>query len=167
MDMIGVKEMKMFYLKRGEDESGVSGTGRVAQGFIFDNGKVAVTWLSEHPSVTVYDNIGEVTAIHGHGGKTEVVMEPDYKEAYGELRSFIDNFSLPETMKEKLPLDSQTVKLIKKGKVKRLVPPSTTVTTVAVSGGFDPIHKGHVRMIRAASALEMLHGHRQLRRNGL
>ena len=52
--MIGAKEMKMFYLKRGEDESGVSGTGRVAQGFIFDNGKVAVTWLSEHPSVTVY-----------------------------------------------------------------------------------------------------------------
>jgi len=113
MDMTGVKDMKMFYLKRGEDESGISGTGRVAQGFIFDNGKVAVTWLSEHPSVTVYDNIGEVTAIHGHGGKTEVVMEPDYKRAYGELRSFIDNFSLPDTMKEKLPLDSQTVKLIK------------------------------------------------------
>jgi cytidyltransferase-like protein len=33
---------------------------------------------------------------------------------------------------------------------KRLVPPSE-VTTVAVSGGFDPIHKGHVRMIREAS----------------
>ena len=33
----------------------------------------------------------------------------------------------------------------------RLVPPSDTIT-VAVSGGFDPIHKGHVRMIRAASA---------------
>lgn len=35
--------------------------------------------------------------------------------------------------------------------MKRLIPPSPT-TTVAVSGGFDPIHKGHVRMIRAASA---------------
>ena len=35
--------------------------------------------------------------------------------------------------------------------MKRLVPPSPTAT-VAVSGGFDPIHKGHVRMIRAASA---------------
>lgn len=113
MDMIGAKEMKMFYLKRGEDESGVSGTGRVAQGFIFDNGKVAVTWLSEHPSVTVYDNIGEVTAIHGHGGKTEIIMEPDYKRAYGELKSFIDNFDMQTVMKEKLPLDSQTVKLIK------------------------------------------------------
>ena len=32
----------------------------------------------------------------------------------------------------------------------RLVPPSD-FTTVAVSGGFDPIHKGHVRMIREAS----------------
>ena len=37
--------MKIFYLKREEDESGISGTGRVAQGFVFDNGKVAVTWL--------------------------------------------------------------------------------------------------------------------------
>jgi len=46
--------MKIFYLNRTEDESGVSGTGRVAQGFIFDNGKVAVTWLSDHPTVTVY-----------------------------------------------------------------------------------------------------------------
>ena len=105
--------MKIFYLKRTEDESGVSGTGRVAQGFIFDNGKVAVTWLSEHPSVTVYDSIGEVTAIHGHGGKTELVMEPDYKRAYGELKSFIGNFSLEDSMKEKMPIDSLVVKMIK------------------------------------------------------
>ena len=35
--------------------------------------------------------------------------------------------------------------------MKKLIPPSDPVT-VAVSGGFDPIHKGHVRMIRAASA---------------
>ena len=105
--------MKMFYLKRAEDESGVSGTGRVAQGFVFDNGKVAVTWLSEHPSVTVYDSLGEVTAIHGHGGKTEIVMEPDYKRAYGELLSFVENFNLKDAMKEKLPLDSQVTKLLK------------------------------------------------------
>tara|TARA_R100000315_G_C5165602_1_gene95479 strand:+ start:267 stop:614 length:348 start_codon:yes stop_codon:yes gene_type:complete len=110
---IEATKMKMFYLKRVEDESGVSGTGRIAQGFIFDNGKVALTWLSEHPSVTVYDSIGEVTAVHGHGGKTEVIMEPDYKRAYGELKSFIDNFNLQEVMKEKLPLDSQTTKLLK------------------------------------------------------
>ena len=85
--------MKIFYLNRTEDESGVSGTGRITQGFIFDNGKVCLTWLSEHPSVTIYDNIGEVHAIHRHQGKTEVVMEPDYKRAFNELKSFVDGFS--------------------------------------------------------------------------
>tara|TARA_B100001250_G_C19303843_1_gene573113 strand:- start:19 stop:369 length:351 start_codon:yes stop_codon:yes gene_type:complete len=106
--------MKIFYLNRTEDESGISGTGRVAQGFVFDNGKVAVTWLSEHPSVTVYDSIGEVHAIHGHGGKTEVVMEPDYKKAFGELKSFVDNFSLQEAMNSKLTPDGPASKLMTK-----------------------------------------------------
>jgi hypothetical protein len=104
--------MKIFYLKREEDESGVSGTGRVAQGFVFDNGKVAVTWLSEHPSVTIYDNIGEIHAIHGHGGKTVVEFEPDYKRAAGELKSFIENFSLSDIAKDKLPTEGASAKLI-------------------------------------------------------
>ena len=106
--------MKIFYLNRTEDESGVSGTGRVAQGFIFDNGKVAVTWLSAHPPVTVYDNVGEVHAIHGHGGKTEVVMEPDYKKACGELKSVIDNFDLREIVSSKLTPEGAASKLVKK-----------------------------------------------------
>ena len=106
--------MKVFYLNRAEDESGISGTGRVAQGFIFDNGRVAVTWLSDHPSVTIYDNIGEVHAIHGHGGKTEVIMEPDFKRAFGELKSFIDNFSLEEIAISKIGPDSAAGKLINK-----------------------------------------------------
>ena len=106
--------MKIFYLNRTEDESGISGTGRVAQGFIFDNGKVCVTWLSEHPSVTVYDSIGEVRAIHGHQGKTEIIMEPDYKRAFNEMKSFIDSFSLSDVLAEKLPIDSPSVKLLSK-----------------------------------------------------
>ena len=107
-------DMKIFYLNRTEDESGVSGTGRVAQGFIFDNGKVAVTWLSDHPSVTVYDSIGEVHAIHGHNGKTEVTMEPDYKKAFFETKAFIENFNLLEITKAKLTPDSPASKLMSK-----------------------------------------------------
>ncbi len=113
---LGRERMKIFYLKRTEDESGVSGTGRIAQGFIFDNGKVALTWLSEHPSVTVYDSIGEVHAIHGHGGKTEVIMEPDYKRAYNEVKSFVENFNLEDAMKEKLPVEGSAAKLLKEEK---------------------------------------------------
>jgi hypothetical protein len=39
-------------------------------------------------------------------------MEPDYKRAFNELRSFIDSFSLAETLSEKLPMDSATAKLV-------------------------------------------------------
>lgn len=106
--------MRIFYLNRTEDESGVSGTGRIAQGFIFDNGKVCLTWLSEHPSVTVYDNIGEVRAIHGHQGKTELIMEPDYKRAFNELKSFVDAFSLSDIALEKLALETAAGKLLSK-----------------------------------------------------
>ena len=108
--------MKIFYLKREEDESGISGTGRVAQGFVFDNGKVCVSWLSEHPSVTIYDNIGEVHAVHGHGGKTTVEFEPDYRRACGEMKSFIDNFSLGDVALEKLPPECPASKLLSKNK---------------------------------------------------
>lgn len=106
--------MKVFYLNRIQDESGISGTGRVAQGFIFDNGKVALTWLSEHPSVTIYDNIGEVRAIHSHDGKTEIEMVPDYKRAFNEMRSFVENFSLSEAFASKVPVDSPAAKMINK-----------------------------------------------------
>jgi len=107
---------KNFYLKRTEDESGVSGTGRIAQGVVFDNGKVALTWLSDHPSVTVYDNLGEVQAIHGHEGKTEIVMEPDWKRSFEELKSVIHNFVLPVSIKERLPDASESKELFEKNK---------------------------------------------------
>ncbi len=108
--------MKIFYLKREEDESGVSGTGRVAHGLVFYNGKVTVTGLSEHPSVTIYDNIGEVHAIHGHGGKTQVEFEPDYKRATGELKAFVENFNLADVALEKLSPESPASKILSKNK---------------------------------------------------
>jgi predicted TIM-barrel fold metal-dependent hydrolase len=106
--------MKMFYLNRVEDESGKSGTGRVAQGFVFDNGKVALTWLSDHPSVTVYDTLGEVRALHGHEGKTEVIMEPDWKRAFQELKSALMDFDLMETLTDRLPKAGEALSLVDK-----------------------------------------------------
>ena len=105
--------MKCFYLWRVEDESGVSGTGRVAQGFIADNGKVSLFWLSEHPSVTIYDNIGEVKAIHGHSGKTEVRMEPDYRRAFNELKSAMSEVTLMDAAMKRLPVEGAAASLVK------------------------------------------------------
>ena len=59
-------------------------------------------------------NIGEVHAIHGHGGKTQVEVEPDYKKACNELKSFIDNFSLNEVALSKVPAEGAASKLISK-----------------------------------------------------
>lgn len=66
---------KMFNLMRSHDSSKVSGEGRVAEGFEFENGKVALCWLGKFASVNVYDSIDHVRAIHGHGGSTEVVYQ--------------------------------------------------------------------------------------------
>lgn len=65
---------RRFYLDRLVDESGVSGTGVVAEGCVFTNGRVAMTWLVPHYSVGIYGSLADVEAIHGHGGKTRIVF---------------------------------------------------------------------------------------------
>lgn len=69
---------KMFVLNRIEDESGVSGTGVVAVGFIFPNGQCVLSWLTDKTSIAIYPDIETVKAIHGHNGKTQVIQMLDY-----------------------------------------------------------------------------------------
>lgn len=64
--------MKRFHLVREEDQSGVSGTGTVAEGCLFTGGKCVLVWLTQYKSVAVYDAIEELDAIHGHGGRTRI-----------------------------------------------------------------------------------------------
>jgi len=81
--------MRRFYLKRDEDVSGVSGTGRVAEGVEFDNGKVAMTWKSEFPSVSVYDSVTVVEKIHSHNGKDRtrlVWVDPKFEEVESKAK---------------------------------------------------------------------------------
>lgn len=66
--------IKEFYLQRIEDETGISGTGVVARGVILPSGSVCLEWSTFHSSICIYKNISDVEAIHGHHGKTVVVM---------------------------------------------------------------------------------------------
>ncbi len=71
---------RLFHLNRKEDHTGISGTGIVARGVIFPSGKCVMEWQTKHTSVAAYDSIDEVRAIHGHDGKTEIVLgaaDPD------------------------------------------------------------------------------------------
>ncbi len=74
--------MRTFILQREVDETGISGTGAVAEGIEFSDGVVALRWIvppgrSGHgfPTSVVFHDRGmeSVEAIHGHNGKTKVV----------------------------------------------------------------------------------------------
>lgn len=66
--------MKLFELRREEDITGVSGTGTVAGGVIWPDGRVAMRWFTDINSTVLYDNIEAVNHIHGHDGRTKVVL---------------------------------------------------------------------------------------------
>lgn len=75
----------LFRLVRDEDESGVSGTGHVADGVIWHDGTCTVHWRTERTSTTVYKDFATVLAIHGHGGKTRAdLVEHPYDRGASE-----------------------------------------------------------------------------------
>ncbi len=85
------KEMRRFYLNRVKDESGISGTGIVAEGVVFSDGTVALRWTTEHKSVAFYESMETVKAIHGHGGKTVIAwhgkdVEDHYMDRQEQVR---------------------------------------------------------------------------------
>ena len=71
----GRRRIATFHLLRLEDESGVSGTGWVAEGAVFSSGWVALYWLTDTPSMNFYPSIDAVETIHGHNGRTRVVFD--------------------------------------------------------------------------------------------
>lgn len=74
-------KIEHFYLKRNEDESGVSGTGIVARGIVLPSGHCVLEWLTFTSSIAIYKNMNDLIEIHGHGGKTELIMgDPDDKK---------------------------------------------------------------------------------------
>lgn len=91
--MIRGKEMAMsreltapgfrrFVLERLEDVNGMSGTGIVAYGVEFPTGRAVMQW---RPTVEIqsgatglYDSVGALVDIHGHGGRSVVrFLDPD------------------------------------------------------------------------------------------
>jgi hypothetical protein len=76
-----------FGLYRRQDETGVSGTGVVAVGVEFPDGMVVLRWTSAFPTSVVFHERGieSVEAIHGHGGKTQIVWLSDELEPLAQM----------------------------------------------------------------------------------
>lgn len=66
--------MYPFYLVRNQDVSGVSGTGIVAYGVVLPSGQAVMEWNSRFKTVTIFSSLDQVRHIHGHGGRTQVMI---------------------------------------------------------------------------------------------
>lgn len=69
--------MRSGHFQRADDVNGVSGEGRVAEWVEFTDGTVVVHWISHTPSTNIYHNAKQVDAVHGHGGRTKMVVDWD------------------------------------------------------------------------------------------
>jgi hypothetical protein len=63
---------RRFLLIRYQDETGVSGTGVVAEGVQFSTGRCVLAWLTRYQSISIYGDVDEIRTIHGHDGRTQV-----------------------------------------------------------------------------------------------
>jgi len=68
---------RTFRLERAVDISGVSGTGRVADGVLWPDGSATIRWRGERPSTVNWASMAHAEAVHGHGGQTRIVFDDD------------------------------------------------------------------------------------------
>jgi len=78
--MLSLK-VKPFYMKRNVDINGLSGTGVVAVGVMWPNGRVTICWTSIKSSTENHDSMENLIELHGHAGNTEFIFgdPPDDK----------------------------------------------------------------------------------------
>lgn len=71
--------IKLFYMIRNIDQSGISGTGKVVEGAILPSGRVLSNWLTPSSSTNIYDSIDHFKKAHidPHPGCNELVVVED------------------------------------------------------------------------------------------
>ena len=76
--------MKTFEVIRQADQSGVSGTGKVAEGVIFEGGFCVLRWCTKHGpnSFAFYGSFADFLQVHGHshpGNGTKILYSDGSK----------------------------------------------------------------------------------------
>jgi hypothetical protein len=70
--------MRRFLMRRNVDVNGISGTGLVAMGVVFEDGPTVIRWRGQRPSTVVWNSFEDAMAVHGHNGATEFVfLDPE------------------------------------------------------------------------------------------
>lgn len=64
-----------FEVHRHSDPTGLSGTGVIAEGVTFDDGRALTRWNGYTTGVRqidLWDHLDDILLVHGHGGATEI-----------------------------------------------------------------------------------------------
>ena len=64
--------LRRFFLLRNKDLSGISGVGRIAEGILFHDGQVVLSWFGRHHTIEVSPTLQDTIDIHGHSGHTVI-----------------------------------------------------------------------------------------------
>ncbi|MCI3271422.1 hypothetical protein [Streptomyces cylindrosporus] len=91
---------RLFHLQRDHDVSGVSGTGRVANGVLWPDGTVSLRWIGERPSTVHWDRLADAKHVHGHGGATRIVWAEEQLAALTEADRRFLTFALDQAAEE-------------------------------------------------------------------
>ena len=78
---------RIFHLQRDLDITGVSGSGRVADGVLWPDGTVTVRWRGDKPSTAMWGSLEHAQAVHGHGGATRIVFDDEVTVPEKDLRA--------------------------------------------------------------------------------
>jgi hypothetical protein len=69
--------IRTFHLER----SGISGTGKVAEGTQYSDGVCTLHWTTQYASTVVYPDLEHVIKIHSHDGATRIVFDDQRTDA--------------------------------------------------------------------------------------
>lgn len=64
--------LRRFVLQRDRDDTGVSGTGIVAEGVLFSDGRGVIRWCGQYSSITMWESLDQLIKVHGHNGATRL-----------------------------------------------------------------------------------------------
>lgn len=90
-----MRKVRPFYLERHVDESGMSGTGYVAEGVQLPTDLMVMWWLVEPHSVQVYASAEDLVHVHGHGDArtTELVWKDDANDGLEFWRDRLETWA--------------------------------------------------------------------------
>lgn len=95
----------LYWWVRGLDETGMSGSGKVAQVAVFEDGSAVLRWLKARnnagvQSTVFYESVRDLAWVHGHGEKKTGQLVPFFQVGDTLMVHSLENWGGPAVVVE-------------------------------------------------------------------